>query len=177
LEEYEKEYFQDFSISASLQDLEVEKWTGQDIFQLFLQIGKESQKKVKKFSNYIRLIYVDVVEFQGVHIQKNFNTMRDRYRSYFGPFLKELQEKGVIRKDINPLLGIMSLSMAYFNFFTVEHVFGAKRHFGVAPSQGIEEIASIYAHGFLSSNQNSTKSKKKKSKKEAYNKKHKSRTV
>lgn len=49
---------------------------------------------VTQFEDYIRLIYVDVVELEGQHIRRLFQGMRRRYEEQLGPRLDALREAG-----------------------------------------------------------------------------------
>lgn len=141
LQRYEKEYFRQANLTGPLEELKFP--------ELLENLGEASKGLIRKFENYIRLIYVDVVEFQGLHISRVFSHMRERYEKLFGPALKKLQKEGLLREDFDPVVALMTVTMAYFNYFTVEYVFGAKRHFGLGDKKVIKEIARIFTYGMV----------------------------
>ena len=58
------------------------------------QLGLAARDSVREFRSYIALIYVDVIEFDGTHIQKFYGQMGQRYaRMFTGGGLEEIRKK------------------------------------------------------------------------------------
>ncbi len=113
-----------------------------------VEIGLASGAMVRRFATYIRLIYVDVLEFEGQHIHQLFEGMRARYESDLGPYLRDLQQQGRLAAG-DPVAALMTITLSYFNYFTVEVVFGARKHFGLSDRQVIEGMAGLFGRGLL----------------------------
>lgn len=110
-------------------------------------IGEASRAMVQRFSDYIRLIYVDVVELGGEHIRRLFGGMRKRYEETLGPKLERLRAKGQLSADVDPITGLMTATISYFYLFNIEHIFGVKRLYGVSDGDAIEGIARLLRDG------------------------------
>src|SRR5438270_3080719 len=46
------------------------------------QIGSAARDSVRQYRQYVALIYVDVIEFDGTHIRKFYTDLTKRYASY-----------------------------------------------------------------------------------------------
>jgi AcrR family transcriptional regulator len=113
------------------------------------QLGRATRESVERYRAYVALIYVDVVEFDGAHIRKFYEEMAER----FDKFLKANEMDSAIRSKLAPGLSptsaVMLATRIFFNYFSVEILFGVKDHFGKSTEETIGEIASILRHGML----------------------------
>lgn len=110
-------------------------------------VGEASRKTVKKFADYIRLIYVDVVELEGAHICRLFGGMRKRYEEILGPKLEALRAAGELAADVDPIAGLMTATISYFYLFNIEYIFGVKRLFGMSDKAAIAAISDVLRWG------------------------------
>ncbi|MEZ6188176.1 MAG: TetR/AcrR family transcriptional regulator [Planctomycetota bacterium] len=106
------------------------------------RLGEASRQTVRDYTDYIRLIYVDVVELDGEHIRRLFKGMRTRYTELLGDRLAAL-ELG----DVDPIGAIMTATISYFYLFNIEYVFGVKRPFGTSDKDMISSIATVLREG------------------------------
>jgi AcrR family transcriptional regulator len=113
------------------------------------KLGEASRETVKKFASYIRLIYVDVIEFEGKHIAKLYAGMADRYRAVFAKRFEEGRKKGELSDQADPVIAAMMSTILYMYYFTVEHLFGVKGHYGLDDDQVIREFAKVLRLGIL----------------------------
>jgi AcrR family transcriptional regulator len=104
-------------------------------------IGRASGETIRRFPDYILLIYVDVVEFKGAHIGKLFREMRARYQGH----VKAAGTK--VASDVDPVAAMMMVTLSYFNYFTVEKIFGVKNHFGMSDEDVVKTFARIFRQG------------------------------
>lgn len=140
LAEYEERYTRpDTPLAEALRRFE----TLEDLEEL----GKASRLMVQRFSEYIKLIYVDVVELDGEHIRRLFGGMRKRYEEVLGPKLDALRAQGKLAKDVDPIAGLMTATISYFYLFNIEHIFGVKRLYGGSDQDAIEAISKILRDG------------------------------
>jgi AcrR family transcriptional regulator len=142
LEEYEAQYTAPGTpLAKALADFE-------DLDDLE-NLGKASRQMVQRFSDYIRLIYVDVVELGGEHIHRLFGGMRKRYEETLGPRLAALRAEGKLSDSVDPVAGLMTATIVYFYVFNVEHIFGVKRLYGSSDAKAIDTIATLLREGML----------------------------
>jgi AcrR family transcriptional regulator len=110
-------------------------------------LGEASRAMVHRFADYIRLIYVDVVELKGEHIKRLFGGMRKRYEEALGARLEALRRAGQLAPDVDPIAGLMTATISYFYLFNIEHIFGVRRLYGVSDKDAIEGIARLLRDG------------------------------
>lgn len=110
-------------------------------------LGFASREMVEKFSAYILLIYVDVVEFEAKHVNKMFARMRQGYAAALkaGPG----GAKGRIAADIDPVGALMMVTWNYFNYFIMEKLFKVKGHYGLPDEQAVKLFARVFKRGIL----------------------------
>lgn len=110
-------------------------------------LGFASREMVEKFSAYILLIYVDVVEFEAKHVNKMFARMRLGYAAA----LKAggARAKNRIAADIDPVGALMMVTWNYFNYFIMEKLFKVKGHYGLADEQAVKLFARVFKRGIL----------------------------
>ncbi|PIU19675.1 MAG: hypothetical protein COT18_06270 [Elusimicrobia bacterium CG08_land_8_20_14_0_20_59_10] len=111
------------------------------------ELGFAARETVEKFSSYILLIYVDVVEFGAKHVNKMFARMRQGY----GAALKSGRgrAKNRIAADIDPVGALMMVTWNYFNYFIMEKLFKVKGHYGLADAQAVKLFARVFKRGIL----------------------------
>jgi len=115
------------------------------------QVGFAARDSVREFRQYIALIYVDVIEFDGTHIRKFYAEMANRYTT-------RLREEGVLdgirsrlRRGVSPVSAMLLAARIYINYFSLEILFGVPEPFGKSAQQIITEIADILRNGLLES--------------------------
>ncbi len=112
-------------------------------------IGHSIREIVRDYREYVALIYVDVVEFDGNHVRKFYQNMADRFDSFMKAtgMEKELQKK--LANGLSPVSAVMLSTRIFYNYFTVEILFGVKDHFGKETDEAVVEISRILRHGML----------------------------
>lgn len=115
------------------------------------ELGAAVRDMVRDYREYVALIYVDVVEFDGEHIRKFYSGMALSFQR----FLKEHRMEGPLRKrlqqGISPHAAVMLAVRMFLNYFGVEIVFGVKDHFGKSSDDAVREISHILRHGMIRS--------------------------
>ena len=91
------------------------------------------------------------MEFDGTHVRKFYQEMADR----FDAFMKrhgienELQDK--LQDGLSPISAVMLATRIFYNYFSIEILFGVKDHFGKNTDEVVREISRILRHGMLKS--------------------------
>jgi len=110
-------------------------------------IGHAAQESIAKFRPYVRLIYVDVVEFEGSHIRKFYREMAGLFERFLALHKDEIRLEGRLRPEIPAADAVMFAMYTFLQHFAVELVFGVPDQYGKAADQRIREIADIMRHG------------------------------
>jgi len=112
-------------------------------------IGHSIREIVRDYREYVALIYVDVVEFDGTHVRKFYSDMAERFDAFMKAhgMERDLEEK--LAPGLSPVSAVMLATRIFYNYFTVEILFGVKDHFGKETDAAVGEIARILRHGML----------------------------
>jgi AcrR family transcriptional regulator len=112
-------------------------------------IGKAVREVVRDYREYALLIYVDVVEFDGTHVRRFYENMADRFSSFIKHTGMENQLGEKLADGLSPVSAVMLATRIFYNYFTVEILFGVKDHFGKETDAAVKEISRILRHGML----------------------------
>jgi AcrR family transcriptional regulator len=116
-------------------------------------IGHAVREIVNEYREYVALIYVDVVEFDGDHVRKFYQNMADRFDSFMKATGMEKELTSKLADGLSPVSAVMLATRIFYNYFTIEILFGVKDHFGKGTDQAVSEIARILRHGMLRNGQ------------------------
>ncbi|HET7434568.1 MAG TPA: TetR/AcrR family transcriptional regulator [Thermoanaerobaculia bacterium] len=112
------------------------------------ELGFAARDSIRQFRSYMSLVYVDVIEFGGTHIQKFYGDMAQRFTKFIEEqgSLDEIRSK--LRPEITPTAALLMTSRLFFNYFTLEVLFGVKAPFGKDSNEVVKEMADILRNGF-----------------------------
>jgi AcrR family transcriptional regulator len=113
------------------------------------QMGLAARETVKAYRDYVALIYVDVVEFDGSHIRKFYAEMAKRFDVFMKQHGMEEELRGKLQDGLSPLSAVMLATRIFYNYFSIEIIFGVKDHFGKHTDEVVAEISRILRHGML----------------------------
>jgi AcrR family transcriptional regulator len=111
-------------------------------------LGRAAREGVRRYRAYVALIYVDVVEFEGLHIRRFYREMASRFKS----FLEANRERvrlDRLRPGVSPIAAVMLATRFFLHYFAVELVFKVPHHFGKDTDEVLRETVDILAHGML----------------------------
>jgi AcrR family transcriptional regulator len=115
------------------------------------EIGRAARETVKDYRDYVALIYVDVVEFDGSHIRKFYAEMAKRFDAFIKRQGMEERLRTKLQDGLSPVAAVMLATRIFYNYFSIEILFGVKDHFGKGTDEAVAEIARILRHGMLKS--------------------------
>ena len=115
------------------------------------EMGRAARETVKDYRDYVALIYVDVVEFDGSHIRKFYAEMAKRFETFMKKHGMEQELRGKLRDGLSPISAVMLATRIFYNYFSIEIIFGVKDHFGKHTDEVVAEISRILRHGMLKS--------------------------
>lgn len=134
LKEYEREYFSpDQPLARVLSEIPFP--------ENIEALGRASRATVENFADYMRLIYVDMVEFDARHIRRIFLAMRKRYEAI------QAKTGTAVASDVDPVAAMMMVSFGFSNFFIMEKLFNVKGHYGMTEPEAIRFFARVYRRG------------------------------
>jgi AcrR family transcriptional regulator len=111
------------------------------------QLGFAARDSVRQFRGYLALIYVDVIEFGGTHIQKFYATMAERYTRLFEEQRSLEVVRARLRPEVSPVSALLLTARLFFNYFSLEILFGVPEPFGKSANEVVKEIADIIRNG------------------------------
>ena len=103
---------------------------------------------VRENAAFIKLIYIDVIEFDGKHIRNFYQTMATRFAAVYGEKLEAMKQRGELG-DVDPMIGVIIASRWLFYFFTVETCFGVTDHLGMDSRRAVTEFIRLVRLGVL----------------------------
>lgn len=112
------------------------------------ELAAEIEKIVDQSPEYIRMIYVDMIEFRGQHSRYLYEVNTEKYADIYRDGFSSRQEDGELG-DIDPLVALMMAARWFFYFYTVEKCFGVSMHFGMSPGDAVREFIRILRYGVL----------------------------
>ncbi len=110
-------------------------------------LGFAARDSIRQYRAYLSLVYVDVIEFGGTHIQTFYSGMSDRFTRFFeeqGSF-EEVQAR--LRPGVTPVSALLLASRLFFNYFSLEILFGVHAPFGKDSNEMVKDIADIVRNG------------------------------
>jgi len=113
------------------------------------QMGRAARETVKDYRDYVALIYVDVVEFDGSHIRKFYADMAKRFDAFIKSHGMEEPLREKLQDGLSPISAVMLATRIFYNYFSIEIIFGVKDHFGKNTDEVVSEISRILRHGML----------------------------
>lgn len=113
------------------------------------EMGRAVRQVVQDYREYVALIYVDVVEFDGNHIRKFYADMADRFDRFIKGHGMEEGLRAKLTDGLSPVSAVMMATRIFYNYFTVEVLFGVKEHFGKSTDDVIAEMALVLRNGML----------------------------
>lgn len=83
---------------------------------------------IKNHEPYFKLMYVDVVEFDGLHIREVFSNLDEKFRAAMSARFEKIGPLGP--KGIDPAFAFVSIYLSLYQYFVLTKLFGATRVFG-----------------------------------------------
>lgn len=110
-------------------------------------IGEAAREMIVQYRRHVVLIYVDVVEFEGRHIQKFYADMAARFERFAAQHPSRDASQAKLRDGVGFGVGLMLATRFFMNYFAVEVLFGVPNHFGKDTREMVTLIADVIRHG------------------------------
>lgn len=111
-------------------------------------MARAARESVERYKQYGKLVYVDVVEFEGTHIRRMYAEMKDRFEAFFAQYGDRLPLDR-LRDGVSPLTAIMLVSRFFVQYFAVEVLFGVPNHFGADNEEAMRQIVDMLKFGIM----------------------------
>jgi TetR/AcrR family transcriptional regulator, acrAB operon repressor len=111
-------------------------------------MARAARQSIEQYRDYAVLIYVDVVEFDGAHLNRMYGEMADRFQAFLTQFGPKLQLDR-LRDGVSPLTAIMVVTRFFIQYFAVEVAFRVPNHFGKDSNEAIKDIVDVLKYGIL----------------------------
>lgn len=109
-------------------------------------LAHAARDTVRQYRPYIRLMYVDVIEFEGSHIRRYYEAIAARFATFLAD-RPEVRRK--LRPEVSPQTAAILVTRILMYLYSVEHVFGVPNQFGNEEKVVLDEIVEILERGIL----------------------------
>jgi len=113
------------------------------------RLGLAARESVRQYRKYFALVYVDVIEFDGTHIRKFYAELPERFMSFLTDqgFMESIQSR--LRPGVSPVSALLITSRIFFNYFSLEILFGVPEPFGKDSEEMVKDISDILRNGMV----------------------------
>ena len=111
------------------------------------RLGFAARDSIREYRQYFALIYVDVIEFDGTHIQRFYSEMARRFTDALASeeSLRDIESR--LRPGVSALSALMMSTRLFFSYFTIEILFNVPEPFGKDSTEVVKEFAEILRKG------------------------------
>jgi AcrR family transcriptional regulator len=109
-----------------------------------------ARDSVLEFRQYMTLVYVDVIEFEGNHIRKFYSNLAQLFANLLATTGTEEAMRKRLRPGVSPVSALLLTARVFFDYFTIEILFNVTQPFGKDQATTIQEVADILRNGLES---------------------------
>jgi len=113
------------------------------------ELAEAAEESVKLWERHVALIYVDVVEMKGTHIQRFYGAMAGRFDAFHYRFIERSEDESTSRNAPGEHPPVMLASRIFLQYYAVEILFRVPDQFGKPSKDAIRDIAEILRRGML----------------------------
>lgn len=113
------------------------------------EFGDAAREVVSAWRQHIALIYVDVVEFEGLHLRKFYSSLAERCEQKIAEHRDTQDIVSRIRPGVPPGVALLMTMRLFFYYFVVETLFGVPDIYGMSSDEAIRVTSDILKHGML----------------------------
>jgi AcrR family transcriptional regulator len=92
-------------------------------------MGAAIAANTDQYRDYFKLVYIDVVEFDGKHIREIFSHLDQKFRAVLSARFERIGKLGP-KKDIDPAFAFIAVYMSLYQYFALTKLFGATAVYG-----------------------------------------------
>lgn len=113
------------------------------------ELAAAAREVIAGWRSHIALIYVDVVEFDGLHIRKFYLALVERCERFVAEHRDTQPIEARLRSGVPPASALLMTIRFFIYYFVVELLFGVPNHFGIDADAATALIADVLKHGML----------------------------
>ncbi|HEX6178127.1 MAG TPA: TetR/AcrR family transcriptional regulator [Thermoanaerobaculia bacterium] len=110
-------------------------------------LGFATRDSIAEYRLYFRLIYVDVVEFEGTHVRNFYGGLAKRFANIVATDGALTNIESRLRPGVSPVSALLLVSRFFFSYFTIEMVFNVPEPFGKDSATVVKETAEMLRKG------------------------------
>ena len=111
------------------------------------EMGEAIAENVERYRDYMKLMYVDVVEFDGKHISEIFSNLDTKFRAVLGPLFDRLGGLGP-HGATDPAFAFIAVYMSFYQYFILTKLFGARATYGAHKDRKVvADLATLFTEG------------------------------
>lgn len=108
------------------------------------KLARAIKSSIEKHESYFRLMYIDVIEFDGRHIRDAFSNLESKFSAALGARLTEVG----VKTKVSPAFALVTIYLSFYQYFLLTKLFGATKIFGEkTESQVIAEMIDLFENG------------------------------
>lgn len=108
-----------------------------------------ARDSIQEYRQYVALIYVDVIEFDGTHIRKFYGELAQKFSGVITENGAENVIRGKLREGVSPVSALLLTSRIFFDYFTMEVLFNVRQPFGKDSAAVIRDITDMLRKGIV----------------------------
>lgn len=94
------------------------------------------RRSVEDHPDYFKLMYVDVIEFEGRHIRETFSNLDAKFRKVL---TQHFTETGLLGDGTDPAFALVFVYLSLYQYFVISKLFGAQNVFGRKNDKAVVE--------------------------------------
>ena len=112
-------------------------------------LARAIKLSIERHESYFRLMYVDVIEFEGAHIRDAFSNLESKFAMVLKGRFKKM---GIKRGNTKPAFAMVTIYLTFYQYFLMSKLFGATKIFDQkSESKVIEELVDLFQNGMAKS--------------------------
>ncbi|MES3037025.1 MAG: TetR/AcrR family transcriptional regulator [Bdellovibrionota bacterium] len=109
-------------------------------------LAEAIRKSVVRYESYFKLMYIDVVEFDGEHIKEVFSDLDEKFKSVMEQRFRTVGLLGPGK--IDPVFAFISIYLSFYQYFILSKLFGATKIFGkMSDRQVVDGLIEVLKNG------------------------------
>jgi len=109
------------------------------------QLGYGARDTVRQFRLYMRLVFIDVIEFDGTHIRDFYSNINTVFESFIAESGGGIEAR--LRPGVSASSAMQLVTRLFINYFQLELLFGVAEPFGKESTEVVREVADMIRNG------------------------------
>ena len=110
-------------------------------------LGFAARDSIRAYQKYMALVYVDVIEFEGTHVQRFYSGLAGRFADMLATEETMADIQSRLRPGVSAVSALLLTSRLFFSYFSLEILFHIPEPFGKESAAVVKEIADMLRKG------------------------------